>query len=701
MKSDSLALRIAILGLVGLVLGLVLAKRAVTYHDCEMTFMSSKYTKIPDAPGHTLYQLYRYEDNNYHSASDSPEVVVLFVAGSGGSYSQGRSLGSTLIKHMADKKEKPQVGMYTLDLKGEMNAFLPGSVVRQQKYLEEVIEFLYKKHSRKIIVVGHSMGGYLTCRLKNMVALRIVLSAPIKKLPIPNILGFWKSKFDASQLKDLVSIGSSFWDVQVPPEYSQVQEGSFVRANEMVMSWSNPNHVSIVWENSLLRAVVDYIFEQNRGRAADYFLNDKLLLNALGSLHGFAQDYKLLREDSNGYFASADTDIRLLTNMNLGKDFEVESDCAQARIVPGTSFPETAFRGKTKTIIPTLLTYIYIPKSCMFRYYKKTDGYLRLNVHPRNEEYFRELPPYMGTLDGGQRAVKALKGIRIFDVATVSDENAPIKDSHETLGKSVKGIQYKVPWYCKRWCILNIDIAVEKDLEANDVVVIRAKDDGVTYLRSFERIGSFTFPLRGDHLEIDIEKSFEERILMRVRVDYLQSIVDVLLKNHAWFIRGLSAGLVVNSSYLLLGLSFVVLRKGVAEALVFAFGALILAGLKIPKPVLDMRTIISMALPYPFAIAPILVQIGFKSRRSLLYLLPFIYDLVAVVCVVRDIVEAKAYLPYLNFVYNLPLAFFFIHLNQSPLSGLPVIAVVLLELHPSWIPILCALISAIGPKWKK
>lgn len=661
-----------------LIVAFVLVKRALTFHDCEMTLMSPKYTKITEAPNHALYELYRYEDNNYNNemAPEAAKVVVLFVAGNGGSYSQARSLGSTLLRN------KPEAMMYTMDFKGEMSAFLPNAVERQQKYLEQVVNYLFKKHSCKIVLVGHSMGGYLTSRLNipEMIEKRIVLSAPLKKLPIQKLF----SGRDINNAPDLVSIGGSFWDVQVPTEFSKV-EGS-VQANEIAMSWSNPNHITIVWENGLLRAIVDYILYGLHENPQDFFLNTNLKIDALQEEADKPKDWRSLREDGEGVYQASQA-IRILTNKKLGKDFEVESDCAFAQIVPGTSFPETVFKGKTKTIIPTLLTLITIPKGCSFRYYKKTDGYLRLDIHPRNEEYFRELSPFMDSLHAKHTAIKALKNIQIFDVSQINYER---KFIGKVTQKSIRNLQYAIPWYCQGCCVHKVDVRAEKSLDNNDAIVIKS---GNTFLRLFERRDSFILPAsRKNEITLEMDKNFDEPVVFEIQVDFLHSVVEVLLKNHDSLVRGVAVGLSITAPYFLFILPFFVFKMRISELVAFALGLVLFSGIR-PFKEIGKKLALSLLLPYPFAIIPIVLHTVCYNTYDLVYFLPFIYDIVAVVSVIRDFVEAKSYLPHLNYAYNLPLFFFFIrpgstmHAISTVITGIAVG----LKLHPTWIPILSAL----------
>jgi hypothetical protein len=103
------------------------------------------------------------------------------------------------------------------------------------------------------------------------------------------------------------------------------------------------------------------------------------------------------------------------------------------------------------------------------------------------------------------------------------------------------------------------------------------------------------------------------------------------------------------------------------------------------------RYLLSLFFPFPLSFFPIFLKIFFERKFENFLLFP--YQIVSFVCLIRDMVEAKIYLPYFNPLYNLPLLFIFLgrKINlRNPVIELIIKLVVISGLlfwdcHPSWL----------------
>jgi pimeloyl-ACP methyl ester carboxylesterase len=516
----------------------VLIRRGMSCESCEMTFMSTKFTEENDPSLKSfLYKLYRYEDHNYLDEFSKPDQnykVVLFVAGNGGSYQQARSLGTTLL--MRDHKK---IIVYTLDLKGEMSVFLPGAAVRQESFVAKTINYLYEKHQHtKIFLVGHSMGGTLACGLSHAYREKlekiIIISSPIIRLPIPSL--FRKNLY----CQGVISISGAFWDVQVARELSLTQDSVNVQAENVAMSWASPNHVAVVWENSLLRAISDYIFLYPNVNDQSFFVKscfDVLDLGNIGrkipkDLPKFSQLEELVVGQL--YQQNSSLFVRILTNKKLGRDFDVEGKCVMSFVVPGTSFPETAFKGKTKSFHPTLLTALIIPRGCKFRIIKQKKNTERLDIHPRADEYYRDISPFVDIFDQNNESKEAMKKIAIFDVDfqnRVKSHDLPLYREIEVNEKT--GIlSAKIPYLYSK-LVYKLKVQVLKDPENNDALVLKLGNCvNKKYFRIYEYNETFRFQPLSNNFSIYILKNFKAPVKFTLKIDILNSLGDLFLRNH-------------------------------------------------------------------------------------------------------------------------------------------------------------------------
>lgn len=118
---------------------------------------------------------------------------VLFIPGNSGSYKQSRSLASVALRKGIDNDWFHHLDYFAVDLNEEYSALFGGVLEDQVKFIEHSIRAILKLYERlkfppkKLIIVGHSIGGKLvqklltspeTAKLINTV---ITLASPMDK----------------------------------------------------------------------------------------------------------------------------------------------------------------------------------------------------------------------------------------------------------------------------------------------------------------------------------------------------------------------------------------------------------------------------------------------------------------------------------------------------------------------------------------
>jgi pimeloyl-ACP methyl ester carboxylesterase len=633
-----------------------------------MTFMAPSYQLVHGMDGHPLYRLYEYHDGPVTSSTGPTSMVVFFVPGSAGSHEQCRSLGTMLQKGDANAR------VFTVDFRGEMSAHLPHSLQQQTSYILKAIAFLKAQcPAQRMAIVGHSMGGYmaysLAPKLKSAVDVIILLSAPVAKLPLPAIIP--EKSFVVSDDYDgpfIVSIGGSHYDVQIPPDLSKPAKLSdrvhYYRAEQVPFAWSAPNHVVMVWDAGLLSAISDYLLQGQYHRADDYFSScslafDKNRMDGASDL--FNMDLLSHLDCNEEHIFRVDQALDLVTSWKLGREMEVAGECLQAKAIPGAYFPETAFSRKTQSLHPTFLTVLSIGANCKFAW-KRLCGRNRAShaIHARSDAYYRQYSPFVDIFDEPWHSKTAIDKIDILS--------------------SVSTQTYKIDKWGR---IKKLKIRIRKDLTNNDVVVIKSIDvSGLEhYYNAYHSESKFTM---SDARQLVVMKSFKEPIEIHVSTDYLASLSDVLLKEHYWLVVGVS---LAHSVPLFLVVAF--FTKGLSSFVVllvtYSLCSLTTKPFR-PRRLSLYYSLPAVLLPYPLSV---LVPTAAFYRHPAA-LLPFVYDIFALLCFFKDVAQARTWVPHTSILQNVTML--------SAISLIPAVnrrircfaqpliyaALVFFGLHPTW-----------------
>ncbi|KAG5671431.1 hypothetical protein PVAND_001627 [Polypedilum vanderplanki] len=173
-------------------------------NDCKMTFMFEhpNYVRInfKENDNFPRYNLYAYAEG--HLTVNARNMMfsgapVLFIPGNSGSYKQSRSLASVALRKGIDNDWFHHLDYFTVDLNEEYSALFGGVLEEQAKFIEHAIRAILKLYERlkfppkKLIVIGHSIGGKLVQKLltspdtANLINSVITLASPMDK-PVLN-----------------------------------------------------------------------------------------------------------------------------------------------------------------------------------------------------------------------------------------------------------------------------------------------------------------------------------------------------------------------------------------------------------------------------------------------------------------------------------------------------------------------------------
>lgn len=118
---------------------------------------------------------------------------VLFVPGNSGSYKQSRSLASVALRKGIDNDWFQHLDYFAVDLNEEYSALFGGILDDQVRFIEHSVRTILKLYERvkyppkKLIIVGHSIGGKLVQKLltspdtAQMINTVITLASPMDK----------------------------------------------------------------------------------------------------------------------------------------------------------------------------------------------------------------------------------------------------------------------------------------------------------------------------------------------------------------------------------------------------------------------------------------------------------------------------------------------------------------------------------------
>ncbi|EYC41669.1 hypothetical protein Y032_0560g3470 [Ancylostoma ceylanicum] len=246
---------------------------------CHMTYMWRYISLVPfnvDGNDVSRYGLYRYMEgfvNDKTMAISHDHIPVLFVPGSGGSAKQVRSVASIMMNKTEMTSAPFRMHFYAVDFDEELS-FLSGSILnRQRDFVVRAISTIQKMYSRKIILIGHSLGGTVLHALpahprfsiSNM-GLVIILASPISAPPIvmdEAMISFyesmqraWVSRNDELRHVGLVSYSGGSKDFQVPDHLATIHGSHHIvhRPSWSIRGVDTPvDHLCILWCNQLTR----------------------------------------------------------------------------------------------------------------------------------------------------------------------------------------------------------------------------------------------------------------------------------------------------------------------------------------------------------------------------------------------------------------------------------------------------------------
>ncbi|EPB66641.1 PGAP1-like protein [Ancylostoma ceylanicum] len=244
-----------------------------------MTYMWRYISLVPfnvDGNDVSRYGLYRYMEgfvNEKTMAISHDHIPVLFVPGSGGSAKQVRSVASIMMNKTEMTSAPFRMHFYAVDFDEELS-FLSGSILnRQRDFVVRAISTIQKMYSRKVVLIGHSLGGTVLHALpahprfsiSNM-GLVIILASPISAPPIvmdeamvsfyESMQRAWVSRNDELRHVGLVSYSGGSKDFQVPDHLATIHGSHHIvhRPSWSIRGVDTPvDHLCILWCNQLTR----------------------------------------------------------------------------------------------------------------------------------------------------------------------------------------------------------------------------------------------------------------------------------------------------------------------------------------------------------------------------------------------------------------------------------------------------------------
>lgn len=277
---------------------------------CAMSYMYQSYAKLQSFDTkHTRlasrYSLYLYRDAKYDPVPDSnfkPDgTPVIFIPGNAGSYRQVRSIASLAAEISASPdNNNTRLDFYTMDFQEDFSAFHGRTLLDQAEYVNDAINYilqLYDKespdipHPKSVIVIGHSMGGFIARSLvvldnyvPESINTIVTLATPHLLPPLTfdsymtdiytRVNNYWtqsfsKSNIDRNPLSSvaLISIAGGKNDNMIHSDSTAVfpiaaSSNSFATLSSSIPGvWTSIDHLAIVWCHQCRTALVNALFE--------------------------------------------------------------------------------------------------------------------------------------------------------------------------------------------------------------------------------------------------------------------------------------------------------------------------------------------------------------------------------------------------------------------------------------------------------
>ncbi|GAU96209.1 hypothetical protein RvY_07686-2 [Ramazzottius varieornatus] len=184
---------------------------------CQMTYMFEQpdYTRIPlnesvveNFPSYGLYVYGEGQRATQYKRNIFNGIPVLFIPGNAGSFRQGRSIGSVLLR-MAEKKRHSKVhfDVFTIDFDEEFSGLYGGFLQAQTHFVLQCLDKIGAMYKRKVppkvVLIGHSLGGMIargSCEH---------FSIPTTRFNVIFILGlFLNPSFDTASVSTIFTLST-------------------------------------------------------------------------------------------------------------------------------------------------------------------------------------------------------------------------------------------------------------------------------------------------------------------------------------------------------------------------------------------------------------------------------------------------------------------------------------------------------------
>ncbi|MFH4978308.1 hypothetical protein AB6A40_005017 [Gnathostoma spinigerum] len=208
-------------------------------------------------------------------------IPVIFVPGNGGSSKQVRSLG-TVLQNKTEMQRTPfTFDVFAVDFNEELSGLSGMYIERQTRYLEIVINYIwrsYKPSPRRIILVGHSMGGIVIRSLVrcsgfdfSRIAMILTLSTPhlsptvltdhFMEQVYEDIKRNWPEVRRNYPHLRIISFSGGLKDLMVPEYLCNSEDVSHFSTAAINGIELEADHLCMVWCNQLVRLTSRILFE--------------------------------------------------------------------------------------------------------------------------------------------------------------------------------------------------------------------------------------------------------------------------------------------------------------------------------------------------------------------------------------------------------------------------------------------------------
>ncbi|CAK9833286.1 GPI inositol-deacylase [Anthophora retusa] len=258
-------------------------------NTCDMTYMFEypQYVRISldneIEERYPRYGLYAYGEGfiteklrrMYFSG-----IPVLFIPGNVGSHQQVRSLASVSLRKGLKDRTPFHFDYFTVSLNKDYSALYGGVLMEETEYVSYCIQKilnLYKTNIKKVVLIGHSMGGViakgailLTPNVNTSVAnIIITLATPhTPTLVLDSAVATYYRNLEnhLHEIKDagisVVSIGGGPRDTLITS--TQIVDSAAdinVISNTIPDVWKSTDHLSILWCKQLVLCIVRSLFD--------------------------------------------------------------------------------------------------------------------------------------------------------------------------------------------------------------------------------------------------------------------------------------------------------------------------------------------------------------------------------------------------------------------------------------------------------